>query len=84
MDAYRGTDEVEAICKVLQIASSGYRRHAARQRDSALRVTRGRRDEELVAQIERVWQADMQVYGADKAWRQLAREGAAVARCTVK
>ena len=26
----------------------------------------------------------MQVYGADKVWRQLAREGATVARCTVE
>ena len=33
-------------------------------------------------QIQRVWQANMQVYGADKVWRQLAREEVAVARCT--
>jgi putative transposase len=26
----------------------------------------------------------MQVYGADKVWRQLAREGVSVARCTVE
>ncbi len=26
----------------------------------------------------------MQVYGADKVWRQLAREGTVVARCTVE
>lgn len=38
----------------------------------------------LVPQIERVWQANMQVYGADKVWRQLAREGVVVARCTVE
>ncbi len=35
-------------------------------------------------QIQRVWQANMHVYGADKVWRQLAREGVAVARCTVE
>ena len=29
-------------------------------------------------------QANLQVYGADKVWRQLAREGTAVARCTVE
>lgn len=34
-------------------------------------------------QIQRVWQANIQVYGADKVWRQLNREGVAVARCTV-
>ena len=35
-------------------------------------------------QIERVWRANLQVYGADKVWRQLAREGTVVARCTVE
>ena len=35
-------------------------------------------------QIERVWQANWQVYGADKIWRQLGREGMQVARCTVE
>jgi transposase InsO family protein len=69
---------------VLQIAPSGYRRYAAQQRDHTLRPARARRDEELVPQIERVWQANMQVYGADKVWRQLTREGTAVARCTVE
>jgi len=84
IDAHRGTHGVEPICKVLQIAPSGYRRYAAQQRDPARRPARARRDDELVLQIERVWQANMQVYGADKVWRQLAREGTAVARCTVE
>ena len=35
-------------------------------------------------EIERVWKANMQVYGADKVWRQLGREGCSVARCTVE
>ena len=35
-------------------------------------------------QIERVWNANMQVYGADKVWKQLNREGVTVARCTVE
>lgn len=33
---------------------------------------------------ERVWQANLQVYGADKVWRQMQREGMAVGRCTVE
>ena len=41
-------------------------------------------DEMLMPQIERVWQANMQVYGADKVRRQLAGEGVTVARCTVE
>lgn len=38
----------------------------------------------LPPHIQRVWQANMQVYGADKMWRQLAHEGVTVARCTVE
>ena len=34
--------------------------------------------------IQRVWQANMQVYGADKVWKQLNRERIEVARCTVE
>ena len=35
-------------------------------------------------EIERVWQANFEVYGADKVWRQMKREGTEVARCTVE
>ncbi|MEN9492969.1 MAG: hypothetical protein RJA63_3418 [Pseudomonadota bacterium] len=35
-------------------------------------------------QVQRVWQANHQVYGAEKVWRQLNREGVTVARCTVE
>lgn len=38
----------------------------------------------LNPEIKRVWQANIQVYGADKVWRQLNREGHHVARCTVE
>ena len=84
VDANRDLHGVEPICRVLQIAPSGYRRHAAQKRDPSLRPARVRRDDELVPQIERVWQANFQVYGADKVWKQLAREGTPVARCTVE
>jgi len=69
---------------VLQIAPSGYRRHAAQQRNPALRCARARRDDVLIPHIERVWQVNLQVYGADKVWKQMNREGMAVARCTVE
>ena len=78
------THGVEPICKVLQITPSGYRRHAARQRDPQRRCARAQRDDVLMPQIEQVWQANMKVYGAYKVWRQLAWQGTAVARCTVK
>ncbi|WP_407658810.1 IS3 family transposase [Methylococcus geothermalis] len=84
VDVHRDTFGVEPICKVLQIAPSGYRRHAAQQRNPALRSARAQRDDALVPQIERVWQVNLQVYGADKVWRQRNREGIAVARCTVE
>lgn len=35
-------------------------------------------------QVQRVWQENHRVYGADKVWRQLNREGVTVARCTVE
>lgn len=69
---------------MLQVAPSGYRRHAAQRRNPALLPSRTRRELALLPQIERVWHANLQVYGADKVWRQLRREGIAVARCTVE
>jgi transposase InsO family protein len=68
----------------LQIAPSAYWRYAAQQRNPALRCARAQREDALMPQIQRVWQINMQVYGADKIWRQLKREGIQVARCTVE
>lgn len=84
VDTHRSTFGVEPICSALQIAPSGYRRHAARQREPERRPARALRDEGLVPEIQRVWRANLQVYGADKVWRQLDREGIDVARCTVE
>lgn len=84
VDQHRDTFGVEPICKVLQISPSGYRRYAALRRDPDQRCARAQRDERLASEIERVWQANRQVYGADKVWRQLAREGMRTARCTVE
>jgi putative transposase len=69
---------------VLQIAPSGYWLHAAHQRNPQLRCPRAQRDDTLVPHIERVWQANMRVYGADKVWKQMNREGVVIARCTVE
>jgi transposase InsO family protein len=38
----------------------------------------------LMPVIEQVWNANLQVYGADKVWKQMNREGVEVARCTVE
>ena len=69
---------------MLQVAPSAYRRHAARQRNPALRSARAQRDAALMPEVERVWQANMQVYGAKKVWKQMNREAIPVARCTVE
>lgn len=84
IDQHRERFGVEPICKMLQVAPSAYWRHAARQRDPSLRSARARRDEFLMRQIQRVWDANFQVYGAEKVWKQLQREGMTVARCTVE
>ena len=84
VDEHRQEFGVEPICKVLQFAPSAYHRHAARQHDPSLASSRAQRDAALMPQIERVWNANMQVYGADKVWKQMNREGVAIARCTVE
>ena len=84
MTQHHQTYGVEPICKVLQIAPSGYRRHAACQRKPELRCARAKRDDKLMPQIQQVWQSNLQVYGADKVWHQMNREGIKVARCTVE
>jgi len=59
-----------SICRVLQVAPSTY--YAARRRPPSARA---RRDQQLKVEIMRVWDDNYQVYGAEKIWRQLEREG---------
>ncbi|WP_339652141.1 IS3 family transposase [Halopseudomonas pelagia] len=84
VDEYRDRYGVESICRVVQIAPSGYYRHAARARQPALRSMRARQDELLSSEIQRVWDDNMQCYGVVKVWKQLHRERINVARCTVQ
>jgi len=84
IDEHRARCGVEPICSALQVAPSAYRRHAARRRDPALLPARAQRDANLLPQVQRVYDQNLRVYGADKVWRQLRREGTAVARCTVE
>ncbi len=83
IETHRQDYGVEPICKVLPIAPSTVRRHAARQADPAKLPERARRDAGLKADIRRVFDENFQVYGVRKVWRQLQREGRKVARCTV-
>lgn len=84
IDEQRETYGVEPICEVLPIAPSTYFVHAARKAKPALRPARAKRDEELSREVKRVHAENFAVYGPRKVWRQLAREGKQVARCTVE
>ena len=64
----------------MQFAPATY--YAAKTRPPC---ARRRRDEALEREIRRVYDASLDgVYGAKKVWKQLKREGVAVARCTVE
>ena len=83
IDEHREDYGVEPICNVLPIAPSTYRAHARRIADPSRLSDRAKRDAALRPAIQRVWDENFQVYGVRKVWRQLNREGIAVARCTV-
>ena len=84
VDAHRDAHGVEPICRLLAIAPSTYHAHVAARCDPTRRSARARRDAELRPEIARVHAENFGVYGARKVWRQLRREGVAVARCTVE
>ncbi|WP_416348928.1 IS3 family transposase [Microbispora triticiradicis] len=79
IDAHRDRFGVEPICRVLQAAPSTY--YASRTRPPSARAVR---DEQLKADIQRIYTDNYCCYGARKIHRQLRREGQAVARCTVQ
>jgi putative transposase len=83
IDEHRAAYGVEPICKVLPIAPSTYRAHAARRIDPSRLPERAKRDAALTIEIRRVFEANFRVYGVRKVWRQLGREGIAAARCAV-
>ena len=84
IDEHRTEYGVEPICNVLPIAPSTYYEHRARKHDPAQQPARAKRDEEVRLEIQRVWEEHHAVYGAEKVWRQLAREKVVTARCTVE
>ena len=75
---------VEPICRVLTqhgapIAPSTY--YAAKSRPPSARAVR---DARLRDEVTRVWKENYEVYGADKVWLELNRQGITTARCTVE
>ena len=84
VDQHKEQYGVEPICRQIQIAPSSYYERKARERDPDRLPYRTKRDRELECAIQRVWENNFKVYGANKVWRQLRREGVDVARCTVE
>jgi len=84
IDQHRKQFGVEPICRQIQIAPSSYYEHKAREHTPERLPARIKRDRILEHDIQRVWEENFRVYGANKVWRQLHREGIEVARCTVE
>ncbi|MFH9821603.1 IS3 family transposase [Streptomyces sp. NPDC017230] len=77
---------VEPICRVLtmhdcKIAPATYYAHHKRRTAPSARTVR---DGELKELIQHVYDSNYRVCGARKIWRELNRQGQAVARCTVE
>ena len=84
IDQHRDAYGVESICAQLPIAPSQYYEQKAREADPVRLPPRLRRERALRPEIRRVHEENFGVYGARKVWRQLGREGIAVARCTIE
>lgn len=84
IDEHRATFGVEPICGVLPIAPSTYYQHKANAAEPTKRSVRAQRDDVVRVAIRRVSDANQQVYGVRKVWRQLKREELRVPRCTVE
>lgn len=72
------------MCEMLQIAPSTYYDFKMKQKLPDRRSDREQSDALYRSEIQRVWDANFQVYGARKVWHQLRREGFTLARCTVE
>lgn len=83
IDDHRAEYGVEPICRVLPIAPSTYYARKGIERDPTKASARAQRDAWLRPEVRRVWMQNFQVYGAEKVYKQLNREGIGVARCTV-
>ncbi len=75
IDAHKERFGVEPICRVLEVAPSTY--YARQERPPSARQLL---DAQLRVEIERVHRMNFAVYGVEKVWRQLNREGVAVGR----
>jgi transposase InsO family protein len=79
IDTNRQRWPVALMCRVLELSERSY--YAAKRRPVSARA---RADVTHRREIRRVFDANYQVYGARRVWRQLQREGHPIARCTVE
>lgn len=75
IDPHKDQHGIEPICKQLPIAVSAYYDHKGRESDPDRASNRSIRERHLKPEIQRVWEENLQVYGARKDWRQLKRGG---------
>ena len=67
---------------MIEFPSSTFYAAKKREKEPSRRAVR---DQEMVAEIRRVWEVKgRKLYGAEKVWKELRREGVEVARCTVE
>jgi transposase InsO family protein len=84
IDEHRDKYGVEPICQQLQIAPSTFYDHQAKREAPEKRSGRAKRDDVLCVDVQRVFDENLEVYGAHKVWKQMNREGIPVARCSVE
>lgn len=84
IDEHRDVYEVEPICRVLPIAPSTYHERVDQRRNPERLSVRARRDQDLKPEVLRVFTENFGVYKVRTFWRQMNREGFAVARCTIE
>ena len=84
IDAHRERFGVEPICRVLSEHGCKIAPNTSWVARKRAPSKRARRDVELVVEIHRVFEENLFVYGADKVWTQLNREGIRFARGTVE
>ena len=84
IDEHKASYGVEPICEVIEIAPATYYEHKRQEREPGRRSQRAKRDDALRPEIQRVFDDNYGVYGVRKVWKQLLREGFAVAKCTVR
>jgi transposase InsO family protein len=84
IEEHRAVFGVGPICKVLPIAPSTYYARVAVECDPDRASDRAKKDVGDRKDVERIYDASSQRYGARKVWHALRREGNDIARCTVE